>query len=156
MVAVIGITAQVSPMEGLYTASAVPTINPPPTHVAETHTQKKAASETHSRMKWQNPWRGLVLMENNKMASFQILTTQRLIAGGSTPSCEVVRTGQFSTMRQNLWRKTCVLHQNHHKHHAHLQSNTIYEYSPRHSISIKHLLTYIFPYSFFLYNSKLH
>lgn len=41
MVAVIGITAQVSPMEGLYTASAVPTIKPPPTHVAETHKHTK-------------------------------------------------------------------------------------------------------------------
>lgn len=49
MVAVIGITAQVSPMEGLYTASAVPTIKPPPTHVAETHKHtQKAASETRS------------------------------------------------------------------------------------------------------------
>lgn len=49
MVAVIGITAQVSPMEGLYTASAVPTIKPPPTHVAETHKYtQKAASETRS------------------------------------------------------------------------------------------------------------
>lgn len=45
MVAVMGITAQVRPMEGLYTASAVPTMKPPPTHVAETHTH------THKRLR---------------------------------------------------------------------------------------------------------
>lgn len=47
MVAVIGITAQVSPMEGLYTASAVPTIKPPPTHVAETH--KRTEKRLHQK-----------------------------------------------------------------------------------------------------------
>lgn len=41
MVAVMGITAQVRPMEGLYTASAVPTMKPPPTHVAVSQTKKQ-------------------------------------------------------------------------------------------------------------------
>lgn len=41
MVAAIGITAQISPMVGLYTASAVPTMNPPPTHVAVSHKHMK-------------------------------------------------------------------------------------------------------------------
>lgn len=41
IVAAIGITAQISPMEGLYTASAVPTMNPPPTHVAVSHKHMK-------------------------------------------------------------------------------------------------------------------
>lgn len=41
MVAVMGITAQVRPMEGLYTASAVPTMKPPPTHVAVSQTNKQ-------------------------------------------------------------------------------------------------------------------
>lgn len=54
MVAVIGMTAQISPMVGLYTASAVPTMNPPPTHVAvrgtHTHTQD---SPTGSRGQYQ-------------------------------------------------------------------------------------------------------
>lgn len=44
MVAVIGITAQISPMDGLYTASAVPTMNPPPTHVAVSQTQTEDSS----------------------------------------------------------------------------------------------------------------
>lgn len=44
-VAVIGITAQVSPMEGLYTASAVPTMKPPPTQVAVSHKREIKAGK---------------------------------------------------------------------------------------------------------------
>lgn len=65
MVAVIGITAQVSPMEGLYTASAVPTMKPPPTHVAETHRHTKGSVTVLEMAKL-----GLDLVGDNKMAFF--------------------------------------------------------------------------------------
>ena len=48
MVAAMGITAQIRPMDGLYTASAVPTMNPPPTHVAVSHIHTNAQIETHT------------------------------------------------------------------------------------------------------------
>lgn len=49
MVAVIGITAQVRPMDGLYTASAVPTMKPPPTQVAVRQTSK----EQRDKHRWE-------------------------------------------------------------------------------------------------------
>lgn len=48
MVAVMGITAQVRPMEGLYTASAVPTMKPPPTHVAVSQTNKQRTNRQNT------------------------------------------------------------------------------------------------------------
>lgn len=68
MVAVIGITAQVSPMEGLYTASAVPTMKPPPTHVAETHRHTKGSVSNILMLEMAKLW--LDLVGDNKMASF--------------------------------------------------------------------------------------
>lgn len=68
MVAVIGITAQVSPMEGLYTASAVPTMKPPPTHVAETHRHTKGSVSNMLMLEMAKL--GLDLVGDNKMASF--------------------------------------------------------------------------------------
>lgn len=47
MVAVMGITAQVRPIDGLYTASAVPTMKPPPTQVAVRQTSKER-TDKHS------------------------------------------------------------------------------------------------------------
>lgn len=52
MVAVMGITAQVRPMDGLYTASAVPTMKPPPTQVAVRQTSR----EETDKQSW--GWRG--------------------------------------------------------------------------------------------------